>query len=187
MCSICTQCEEKDNYKRTQYLHSAISRALQAREIVRAVNPKTHSRKNHSLHSECSRTTTTTITMTAKQSASGHTVGPTTDSDGGSGLMSESHTLQQKQQQSRSAAVDIRNIVPRQDPAEESEAGSRLEAAGREMRVLGGESQRVSSGRSLIQELDDGDSGSDGGRETASSRERQSEESSDDSDVPPLI
>ena len=80
--------------------------------------------------------------------------------------MSESHTLQQQQQQqqSRSAAVDIRNIVPRQDPAEESEAGSRLEAAGREM---GGES--------------------DGGRETASSRERQSEESSDDSDVPPLI
>ena len=100
--------------------------------------------------------------------------------------MSESHTLQQQQQQqqSRSAAVDIRNIVPRQDPAEESEAGSRLEAAGREM---GGESQRTSSGRSLIQELDDGGSESDGGRETASSRERQSEESSDDSDVPPLI
>ena len=42
---------------------------------------------------------------------------------------------------------------------------------------------RVSSGRSLIQELDDGGSESDGGRETASSRERQS----DDSDVPPLI
>ena len=53
--------------------------------------------------------------------------------------------------------------MPRQDPAEESEAGSRLEAAGREMGVLGRESQRVSSGMSLIQELDDGGSESDGG------------------------
>ena len=132
---------------------------MQAKELVRAARPKLYSKKKSisasSSHSHCT------------MSASG-------GSRAGSGLSEPDTTVKS------SVAVDIRNIVVRQEE-EEAEMGQRgcdgqAEAP-----------QQTGSGVAsdpLIQELD---CVSNGARESEGERADRDGESSEDSDVPPLI